>query len=45
MLTVCALGTDRAEAAACAYETVARVRFRGAQYRRDIGRTGPGEAK
>ena len=45
VLTVCALGTDRADAAARAYETVAQVRFRGAQYRRDIGRTGPGEAK
>jgi phosphoribosylamine--glycine ligase len=45
VLTVCALGTDRAEAAARAYETVSRVRFRGSQYRRDIGRTGPGEAR
>jgi len=45
VLTVCALGADRADAAARAYETVARVQFRGAQYRRDIGRTGPGEAK
>jgi len=44
VLTVCALGAGRAEAAALAYETVARVHFRGAQYRRDIGRTGPGEA-
>jgi phosphoribosylamine--glycine ligase len=45
VLTVCALGTDRADAAARAYQTVAKVRFRGAQYRRDIGRTSPGEAK
>ena len=45
MLTVCALGTDRADAAARAYETVEQVRFRGAQYRRDIGRTSPGEAE
>ena len=44
VLTVCALGAGRAEAAALAYETVARVHFRGAQYRRDIGRTGSGEA-
>jgi len=45
VLTVCALGSDRVDAAARAYQTVAQVRFRGAQYRRDIGRTGPGEAK
>jgi phosphoribosylamine---glycine ligase len=44
VLTVCALGADRAEAASRAYETVARVHFRGSQYRRDIGRTGPREA-
>jgi phosphoribosylamine--glycine ligase len=45
VLTVCALGADRADAAARAYETLARVKFRGAQYRRDIGRTGPGETR
>jgi phosphoribosylamine--glycine ligase len=45
VLTVCALGADRGEAAARAYDTVARVHFRGSQYRRDIGRTGPGEAR
>jgi phosphoribosylamine--glycine ligase len=45
VVTVCALGADRAEAAARAYETVARVHFRGSQYRRDIGRTGPREAR
>jgi len=43
VLTVCALGSDRADAAARAYEALTRVQFRGAQFRRDIGRAGPGE--
>jgi phosphoribosylamine--glycine ligase len=43
VLTVCALGDDRPEAAARAYEAIEQVRFRGAQYRRDIGRAGPEE--
>jgi phosphoribosylamine--glycine ligase len=43
VLTVCALGADRAAAAARAYEALARVQFRGAHFRRDIGRAGPGE--
>ena len=43
VLTVCALGSDRADAAARAYEALTRVHFRGAQFRRDIGRAGPGE--
>jgi phosphoribosylamine--glycine ligase len=43
VLTVCALGADRADAAARAYEAVEQIRFRGAQFRRDIGRAGPGE--
>ena len=45
VLTVCALGEDRSAAAARAYETVATIGFRGAQWRRDIGRSGPGEAR
>jgi phosphoribosylamine--glycine ligase len=43
VLTVCALGADRADAATRAYEAVEQIRFRGAQFRRDIGRAGPGE--
>jgi phosphoribosylamine--glycine ligase len=43
VLTVCALGADRTDAAARAYQALARVQFRGAQFRRDIGRSGPGE--
>ena len=43
VLTVCALGADRADAASRAYQALTSVRFRGAQYRRDIGRAGPGE--
>ena len=43
VLTVCALGVDRADAATRAYEAVEQIRFRGAQFRRDIGRAGPGE--
>jgi len=43
VLTVCALGADRADAAARAYQALTRVQFRGAQFRRDIGRAGPGE--
>jgi phosphoribosylamine--glycine ligase len=38
VLTVCALGEGLAGAAARAYEAVARIRFRGCQFRRDIGR-------
>ncbi len=45
VLTVCALGADRGEAAARAYDALGRVRFRGAQWRNDIGRAGPGEAR
>jgi phosphoribosylamine--glycine ligase len=37
VLTVCALGDGLAGAARRAYEAVARVSFRGMQYRRDIG--------
>ena len=44
VLTVCALGADRADAAARAYQALEQVQFRGAQFRRDIGRAGPGEA-
>jgi phosphoribosylamine--glycine ligase len=43
VLTVCALGANRADAAARAYQALTRVQFRGAQFRRDIGRAGPGE--
>jgi len=43
VLTVCALGADRADAAARAYQAIEKVQFRGAQFRRDIGRSGPGE--
>jgi phosphoribosylamine--glycine ligase len=38
VLTVCALGDDLAGAARRAYDAVERVRFRGMQYRRDIGK-------
>jgi len=38
VLTVCALGRDLDDAAARAYEAGARIRFRGGQFRRDIGR-------
>jgi phosphoribosylamine--glycine ligase len=37
VLTVCALGDGLAGAARRAYESVARLSFRGMQYRRDIG--------
>ena len=37
VLTVCALGDGLAGAARRAYEAVAKVRFRGVQFRRDIG--------
>jgi phosphoribosylamine--glycine ligase len=37
VLTVCALGDGLPEAARRAYEAVARIRFRGMQFRRDIG--------
>ncbi len=40
VLTVCALGASLGEASARAYEAAARIRFRGCQYRRDIGRHG-----
>ena len=43
VLTVCALGADRADAAARAYQALEQVHFRGAQLRRDIGRAGPEE--
>jgi phosphoribosylamine--glycine ligase len=43
VLTVCALGRDLPDAAARAYEAVGRIRFRGAQFRRDIGRPGAGQ--
>jgi phosphoribosylamine--glycine ligase len=43
VLTVCALGADRADAASRAYQATGGVQFRGAQFRRDIGRAGPGE--
>jgi phosphoribosylamine--glycine ligase len=43
VLTVCALGADRGDAAARAYRALDGIRFRGAQWRRDIGRSGPGE--
>jgi phosphoribosylamine--glycine ligase len=38
VLTVCALGEDLADAARRAYGAAARVRFRGVQYRKDIGK-------
>ena len=38
VLTVCALGDGLDEAAARAYEAAAAIRFRGRQYRTDIGR-------
>ena len=37
VLTVCALGTGLSEAARRAYEATVKVRFRGMQYRKDIG--------
>ncbi len=37
VLTVCALGTGLPDAARRAYEAVGRVRFRGMQFRKDIG--------
>jgi phosphoribosylamine--glycine ligase len=37
VLTVCALGQGLPDAARRAYEAVAKVRFRGMQFRRDIG--------
>ena len=45
VLTVCAQGADLAEAARQrAYAAVARIRFEGMQYRRDIGARGSGAA-
>lgn len=38
VLTVCALGDDLEDAARRAYRAVDRIRFRGAQHRRDIGK-------
>jgi phosphoribosylamine--glycine ligase len=38
VLTVCALGRGLDEAARRAYEAVAGIRFRGMQYRKDIGK-------
>ncbi|ACG72623.1 phosphoribosylamine/glycine ligase [Anaeromyxobacter sp. K] len=38
VLTVCALGRDLDDAAARAYAAVGRIRFRGMQYRKDIGK-------
>jgi phosphoribosylamine--glycine ligase len=38
VLTVCALGEGLDDAARRAYEAIARVRFRGMQYRNDIGK-------
>lgn len=38
VLTVCALGRDLDEAAARAYAAAGRIRFRGMQYRKDIGK-------
>ncbi len=40
VLTVCALGAGLAEASDRAYQAAARIRFRGCQYRKDIGRHG-----
>jgi phosphoribosylamine--glycine ligase len=40
VLTVCALGDGLAQAADRAYQAAAGIRFRGGQYRRDIGRPG-----
>jgi len=40
VLTVCGLGTTLAEASDRAYQATARIRFRGCQYRKDIGRHG-----
>jgi phosphoribosylamine--glycine ligase len=40
VLTVCALGASLEEASRRAYEAAERIRFRGCQYRRDIGRHG-----
>jgi phosphoribosylamine--glycine ligase len=38
VLTVCALGEGLDDAARRAYEAVGRIRFRGMQYRKDIGK-------
>ena len=38
VLTVCALGADLDAAAARAYAAAARIRYRGMQYRKDIGK-------
>lgn len=38
VLTVCALGRDLDDAAARAYAAAGRIRFRGMQYRKDIGK-------
>ncbi len=39
VLTVCALGVSLADASRRAYEAAAAIRFRGRQYRKDIGRS------
>ena len=41
VLTVCALGEDLAEARERAYESVDRISYEGAQFRRDIAAEGP----
>jgi phosphoribosylamine--glycine ligase len=40
VLTACALGGTLEEASRRAYQAAARIRFRGCQYRKDIGRHG-----
>ncbi len=40
VLTVCALGETLGEASRLAYRAAERIRFRGRQYRKDIGRHG-----
>ena len=40
VLTACALGEGLAEASRRAYQAAERIRFRGCQYRRDIGQHG-----
>ncbi len=40
VMTVCALGADLGAASRRAYEAAAAIRWRGQQYRRDIGRHG-----
>ena len=40
VLTACALGETLESASRLAYQAAERIRFRGCQYRRDIGRDG-----